>query len=117
MAVAAGLASFPSVFLTSGEAPGFAGVAPGFKGETTGEAVGEANGLAVWTGTGVATPFGLVPVPLFAAPEQAPNIATLAAKTVDIINDLLIVVSLRSLIRSLSESNTRLTACVSAPTS
>ena len=65
-----------SAFFTSGEVPGF-----------TGEATGEAVGLAVATGTGVAT--GLFGTSVFGS--QAPNTVTLAARTVDNINDLLIV--------------------------
>ncbi|MEO6485032.1 MAG: hypothetical protein ABIO54_05955 [Pyrinomonadaceae bacterium] len=65
-----------SAFFTSGEVPGF-----------TGEATGKAVGLAVATGTGVAT--GLFGTSVFGS--QAPNTATLAARTVDNINDLLIV--------------------------
>jgi len=73
-----------SAFFVSGEAPGFAG-------EADGDATGLEIGLAGATGAGVATTFGLVTEPLFAAPEQAPNTATLAAKTVDKTIDLLIV--------------------------
>jgi hypothetical protein len=87
-AVAAGLTSLltfvPSGFFTSGEAPGFAGGAAG-------EALGDATGLAVAAGLGVATG-GLFSGALVFG-SQAPNTATLAAKTVANINDLLIVFS------------------------
>jgi hypothetical protein len=83
--------------LISGDDPGFAGVVPGLTGDVTGEAVGLPIGLAVWTGAGVATVFGLTGGTLLAAPEQAPNMATLAAKTIAKINDLLIVISYAAL--------------------
>jgi hypothetical protein len=73
-----------SSFLTSGDAPGFAGEP---RGDAAGEAAGDARGLAVETGAGVAT--GLFGASVFGS--QAPNTATLAAKTVDKIIDLLIV--------------------------
>ena len=63
-------------------------------GDVTGEAAGLPIGLAVWTGAGVATVFGLTGALLVAVPEQAPNTATLAAKTIANINDLLIIFSL-----------------------
>ncbi len=78
--------------MASGEAPGFAGDPTG---EAAGEAAGEAKGLAVETGAGVATGlFSGVFVLL-----HAPNTATLAAKTVDMIIDLLIVFLLSVLTR------------------
>src|SRR5258706_11692877 len=50
---------------------------------------GEAVGLAVTTGVGVVTLLGVTLVLTFGS--QAPNTATLAARIVDNINDLLIV--------------------------
>ena len=73
----------PSSFLTSDEVVGLAGESPGLAGEATGEAAG----LAVTAGTGVAAGFSGT----LTFGSQAPNTATLAAKTVDNINDLLIV--------------------------
>ena len=58
-------------------------------GEATGDATGDASGLAVATGAGVTV--GLFGTLVFGS--QAPNTATLAAKIVDNISDLLIVFS------------------------
>ena len=82
----------PSSFLTSGEAPGFAGEPTG---DAAGDVAGDAKGLAVETGAGVATGLFSGTVVLL----QAPNTATLAAKTVDKIIDLLIVFLLSVLTR------------------
>ena len=72
-----------SIFLTSGDAPGFAGEAVG-DGDATGDAT--ATGLAVATGAGVVGGlFGAGGV------VHAPKTATDAAKIVDNIIDLLIV--------------------------
>lgn len=60
-----------------------------------GDAAGEAAGLAVAMGAGVAAVFGFVTVVLFGAPEQAPNTATPVAKTTKNIVDLLIVFLLK----------------------
>ena len=76
------LTPLSSTFFTSGEAPGFAG-------DATGEATGLLIGLAGATGAGVGV--GLFGAGVFAVELQAPITATLAAKTVDNINDLLIV--------------------------
>ena len=75
-----------SVFFTSG-------VVPGFTGETVGDATGEASGLAVVAGVGVAA--GLFGTTGFGS--QAPNTAVETAKTVDNINDLLILFLLTAL--------------------
>jgi hypothetical protein len=83
-----------SVFLTSGEAAGLAGVAPGLTGD--GDGVGLAAGLAAGDGDGDAATGGLVIVLFAGVPEQAPRTATLAAKTVDIMINLLIVFLLLS---------------------
>ena len=69
-----------SVFFASG-------VVPGLIGETVGDATGEASGLAVAAGVGVVA--GLFGTTGFGS--QAPNTAVETAKTVDNINDLLIV--------------------------
>lgn len=77
----------PSTFFTSGDVTGLMGEAFG---STDGLTTGEATGLAVTTGTGVATGlFGNVLV----FGSQAPNTAVLTAKTDANINDLLIVFS------------------------
>ena len=68
-----------SIFLTSGDAPGFTG-------EAVGDATGDETGLAAATGAGVVG--GLFGV---GSAEHAPRTATDAAKTVDNITDLLIV--------------------------
>ena len=76
----------PSSFLASGEAAGFGGESPGFAGDATGDAVGLAVATGVaggLFGTSVCWGFG----------SQAPRTATLAAKIVDNIIDLLIVFS------------------------
>lgn len=94
-AEAAGLTS-RSVFIPSG----FCGVVvltgeePGF-GEPVGEGVGLVDGLADAGTVGLATTTGLFGAVLVFG-SQAPNTATLAAKTVDKINDLLIVFLLKS---------------------
>ena len=77
---------FSSVFLASG-------VAPGLVGETAGVADGlwVVTGVVAAVGAGVAVAGGLVGGVLGAGVEQAPITATLAAKTVDNIIDLLIV--------------------------
>lgn len=72
-----------SIFLTSGDAPGFAG---GAVGEPVGDATGDATGLAVATGAGVVG--GLFGIGSFV---HAPKTATDAVKIVDNIIDLLIV--------------------------
>ena len=69
-----------SGFLTSGEAPGLAG-------DPVGDGTGDGSGLATVTGVGVAA--GLFGTSGFGS--QAPRTATLAAKTVDKINDLLMI--------------------------
>jgi hypothetical protein len=70
------LTLLPSAFFTSGDEPGFAG-----------EPVGEGTGLDVADGEGVAgTGFGTS-----ALGSQAPNTATVAARTVDNIIDLLMI--------------------------
>jgi hypothetical protein len=84
VAVAAGASFFVfefSTFFTSGDAPGLTG-------DDVGEGLGEETGLATVTGVGVAA--GLLGTSGFGS--QAPRTATLAAKTVDNINDLLIVI-------------------------
>ena len=82
------LTPLSSTFFTSGEAPGFTG-------DAIGDATGLAIGLAGATGAGVAT--GLFGGVVFVAvPLQAPKTATEAAKTVDNINDLLIVFLLKN---------------------
>jgi hypothetical protein len=92
VAVAVGFTSLPvpSVFLTSGDAVDFGVEAGEAAGEPLGLATGEFKGDAAG---GVVTVLGFVTTALFEVPEQAPNTATLAAKTVDKINDLLIVFS------------------------
>jgi hypothetical protein len=76
------LTFLPSVFFTSGEAPGLAGVPEG-------DVDGLGDGITVAVGAGVETGFtgscGLL--------LQAPKAATLAARRVEIIMDLLIVFS------------------------
>ncbi len=78
----------PSSFFASGEAAGFGGESPGFAGDATGDAVG----LAVASGAGVAG--GLVGTSVcWGFGSQAPRTAMVAAKIVDNIIDLLIVFS------------------------
>ena len=60
---------------------------PGLPGVPAGEVLGLSNGLDDATGTGVVT--GLTGSGVLGS--QAPNTATLAARRVEIINDLLIV--------------------------
>ena len=104
---AAGLSS-RSVFKPSGFCGDvvLSGDEPGF-GEPVGEALGLVTGLADGATVGLATGglFGAVLV----FGSQAPNTATLAAKTVDKINDLLIVFLL-------SNRNTRTTSAAQTPT-
>ena len=78
----------PSSFFASGEAAGFGGESPVFAGDADGDAVG----LAVATGVGVAGGlFGTSVCCGFGS--HAPRTATVAAKIVDNIIDLLIVFS------------------------
>lgn len=84
-ATGAVLSSFfdSSVFFTSGEAPGLPGDSTFLSvtvGEATGLATGDATGLGFATGGLFSVAFG----------SHAPNAATLTAKTVASINDLLI---------------------------
>ena len=76
------MTSLVSVFFTSGVVPGLPGV-------PAGEVLGLGNGLDDATGTGVVT--GLTGSGVLGS--QAHNTATLAARRVEIINDLLIVFS------------------------
>lgn len=88
VAVAVGFASLLTFLPSAGTLPSI--FTPGFTGEPVGDAVGDGDGLAVTTGVGVATGgfggsgFG----------SHAPSTATLAAKTVESIIDLLIVILL-----------------------
>jgi hypothetical protein len=87
-----GLTSFASLLLTSGDVVGFAGDAAG---EAIGDAIGLAVAATVAVGVGVAGLFGVV----FTEGWHAPKTVMLAAKTVEIIIDLLMIFSLPSLTR------------------
>jgi len=84
------LEPFASLFLTSGDVAGFAGDAAG---EAVGDTVGLAVAAMVAVGVGVAGLTGGV----FTAGWHAPKTVMLAAKTVEIIIDLLMIFSLPSL--------------------
>ena len=101
------LVFMPSGVWTAGEAPGLTGEAPGL-GEPVGEALGDVTGLAAGATVGVAVGGLFGGVLVFGS--QAPSTATLAAKTVDKINDLLIVILL-------SNRNTRTKGPSAAQTS